>query len=144
MKFIPSRRRGDLRCARAHSVEALEPRTLLATFVVTTVENTGAGSLRQAILDANGAAGADNIVFNLGTFGPHVIQPRAVDPADPLTAAMPITGPVTIDGYTAVTSSPNTLATGNNAAIRIQLDGGLAPAGMAGLFIEGGGVEAGT
>ena len=140
--FTSGRRRGFIArsVARAHSVERLEPRTLLATFVVTNVENTGAGSLRQAILDANGAAGADVITFNIPGPGPHVIQPRAVNPADPLTAPMPISGPVLIDGYTQATASPNTLAAGNNAQIRVQIDGALAPAGVAGLFVDGSGV----
>lgn len=35
-----------------------------ATFTVSNTNNSGAGSLRQAILDANAAAGADTIVFS--------------------------------------------------------------------------------
>jgi hypothetical protein len=123
-----------------HLAERLEPRTLLATFVVTNTENTGDGSLRKAIEDANNAAGADVITFNIGGLGPFVIQPRAVNPNDALTAPMPITGPVLIDGYTQATASPNTLASGDDAQIRVQIDGGLAPAGMAGLFASGAGV----
>src|SRR5947208_11609084 len=37
--------------------EALEPRRLLSTFTVTTTDDAGPGSLRQAILDANALAG---------------------------------------------------------------------------------------
>ena len=37
-----------------------------ATFNVTTTADAGAGSLRQAILDANAAAGADTITFQAG------------------------------------------------------------------------------
>ena len=42
-----------------------------ATFNVTTTADAGAGSLRQAILDANAAAGPDTITFQagLGTIG---------------------------------------------------------------------------
>ena len=36
-----------------------------ATFVVTNLADSGAGSLRQAILDANAAAGADTISFSV-------------------------------------------------------------------------------
>lgn len=36
----------------------------MATYTVTTTADSGAGSLRQAILDANGNAGADTIVFD--------------------------------------------------------------------------------
>ncbi|MEP6923260.1 MAG: hypothetical protein ABI954_02240, partial [Pyrinomonadaceae bacterium] len=35
-----------------------------ATFTVTNTNDTGAGSLRQAILDANAAAGDDIIAFD--------------------------------------------------------------------------------
>ena len=38
---------------------------LLATYTVTNTDDSGAGSLRQAILDANGNAGADTIDFNI-------------------------------------------------------------------------------
>jgi hypothetical protein len=41
--------------------------TSAATFTVTTTADAGAGSLRQAILNANALAGTDNIVFNIGT-----------------------------------------------------------------------------
>ncbi|MCB1098707.1 MAG: hypothetical protein KDN22_24255 [Verrucomicrobiae bacterium] len=40
-----------------------------ATFVVTITADAGPGSLRQAILDANAAAGADIITFDLGVNG---------------------------------------------------------------------------
>ena len=45
------------------ALEALE-------IVVTNTNNTGAGSLRQAITDANAIAGADTIVFNIPTSDP--------------------------------------------------------------------------
>jgi len=38
---------------------------VLATYVVTNTNDSGAGSLRQAILDANANAGTDTIVFNI-------------------------------------------------------------------------------
>src|SRR5262249_42358883 len=37
-----------------------------ATFTVTTLNDSGVGSLRQAILDANATAGADTITFSSG------------------------------------------------------------------------------
>ena len=40
--------------------ERLEPRRLLATFVVTTTADDGPGSLRQAILDGRAAGGDDH------------------------------------------------------------------------------------
>ena len=40
-----------------------------ATFTVTNTNDTGPGSLRQAITDANAAAGADTIAFNVSGAG---------------------------------------------------------------------------
>jgi hypothetical protein len=40
-----------------------------ATFTVTNTNNSGAGSLRQAVLDSNAAATADTIVFDPAVFG---------------------------------------------------------------------------
>src|SRR5690349_12874209 len=60
-----------------------------ATFTVTTTNLTGAGSLSQAITDANGSAGADLIQFNIASGGLTI----------GLTNALPaITEAVTLDG----------------------------------------------
>ena len=47
---------------------------LLNNFEVTNVNDSGAGSLRQAILNANGLAGADTITFNISGTGVHTIN----------------------------------------------------------------------
>ena len=88
-----------------------------ATFTVTTTADSGAGSLRQAILDANTAAGADTIEFAIVGSGVQTIAPTSALPA--------IAGPVTIDGYTQPGASANTNAPeqGTNAAILIEIDG---------------------
>jgi hypothetical protein len=52
----------------------------------------GAGSLRQAILDANGSVGPDTIAFNIPGTGPFLIQPVTVLPS--------LVGEKTIDGTT--------------------------------------------
>ena len=44
-----------------------------ATFTVTTNADSGAGSLRQAITDANANPGADTINFNIPGAGVHTI-----------------------------------------------------------------------
>lgn len=49
--------------------ESLELRILLTTFTVTSLADSGSGSLRQAILDANSAAGDDEIIFQSGLNG---------------------------------------------------------------------------
>lgn len=85
------------------------------TFTVTNVNDTGTGSFRQAIIDANAHIGLDTIAFNIPGTGLHTIIPATVWPT--------ITDPVIIDGYTQPGSSPNTLATGDNSVHRIELNG---------------------
>ncbi|WP_435020358.1 putative Ig domain-containing protein [Tundrisphaera sp. TA3] len=58
-----SRRRDRLQ------VESLEGRQLLAQFIVNSIADSGAGTLRQAILDARGNADADTIVFSASLAG---------------------------------------------------------------------------
>jgi hypothetical protein len=64
----------------------------LSTFTVTNTSDSGPGSLRQAILDANATAQVDLIDFNIGGGGLQTIQPG--------TALPKIKRPVTIDGTT--------------------------------------------
>lgn len=62
------------------------------TFAVTNTADSGTGSLRQAILDANANPGADTIVFQISGSPPFTIN---------LSGALPaVTDPVTIDGAT--------------------------------------------
>ena len=72
-------------------------------------------SLRSAIEKANATVGADGINFNIPGIGVQTITPA--------TALPVISDPVTIDGYTQPGASVNTLATGNNAALQIELNG---------------------
>ena len=51
-----------------------------ATFTVINTLDSGAGSLRQAILDANAAVGADLISFSIVGTGPFTIQPLSALP----------------------------------------------------------------
>src|SRR5262245_21509212 len=75
---------------RCHlQVERLEPRTLLTTFIVSHNGDSGAGSLRQAILAANAADGKDVITFHIGT-GLQTIAPTTELPQ--------ITDAVILDG----------------------------------------------
>jgi len=88
------------------------------TFTVTTVADSGPGSLRQALLDADTfpAGGAHAIRFNIPGDGPHVIAPQAPLPIPALEA-------VVVDGYSQPGARANALVDGNNAVIRIVLDG---------------------
>jgi hypothetical protein len=61
-------------------LEALEGRWLPSTFLVTTTEDSGAGSLRQAILDANATPGTNEIDFAIGDGGVQTIRPATALP----------------------------------------------------------------
>jgi hypothetical protein len=84
-----------------------------ADFTVTNTNDSGPGSLRQAILDANVDAIPDQVRFNIPGTGLHTIN---------ATSDLPIiTQTVTIDGYTQPGSSPNTLPVGHNAVLAIKV-----------------------
>ena len=74
-----------------------------ATFTVTNTLNTGAGSLRQAVVDANAAAGADTIVFDPVVFStPQTITITTTIGINGVNDTLTITGPganlLTING----------------------------------------------
>jgi hypothetical protein len=75
---------------RAAMAEALERRTLMASIVVNSVADDGAGTLRQAITAANADPAADTITFDLGA-GAHTINLASALPD--LTTDMNISGP---------------------------------------------------
>ncbi len=140
------------RMAPRPRLEALEDRTLLSAYVVTTTADSGIGSLRDAINQINADTShalyasptnpnVDEIDFNItaesnaagyapgqatgfnATTGVATIQPQS--------ALAPITNAVIINGYTqgqgtSLAATPNTLAVGDNAAIKIDLDGSMA------------------
>jgi len=82
---------------------------------VVNTNDSGTGSLRQAVLDANAAPGS-SITFAIPGSGVHVITLT--------TGQLEIDHSMTIDGYTQTGASPNTLAVGNNAVILIEIDAG--------------------
>ena len=101
-------------------LECLESRLVLSTFTVTNVNDSGAGSFRQAITDANStpnAAGTtDMINFNIAGTGLHTIT---------ASSALPDIGEtVTINGYSQPGSKANTQATGAlNSVLLISVPG---------------------
>src|SRR5262249_43311555 len=105
-------------------LEQFEDRFAPAVFTVTNTDDGGPGSLRQAMMDAESTANAnvntpDEIHFNILGAGVHTIRPNQAFPV--------ITDPVIIDGYTQPGASPNTLAVGDNAVIKIEIDGSSVP-----------------
>ena len=112
--FRRSRARQERRF-RHPRVEALEARRLLTTYMVMNTNDSGDGSLRQAIVDVNGDTSLDTIDFAIPGSGIQTISPLSDLPA--------ITTPVTIDGYSQTGASRNTLAVGDNAVLTIELSG---------------------
>src|SRR5262245_12432318 len=86
-------------------LEAMEDRTVPSTFTVRNLLDSGAGSLRQAVLDANASPGADLIRF----------APAARDGAIALTSGeLAITDDLAIDG-----PGQNRLTLSGNNASRV-------------------------
>ncbi len=100
--------------------ESLEGRLLLSTYLVTNTNDSGAGSLRQAILDSNGNPGMNTIDFSIGS-GVQTISPASALPT--------ITVPVVLDG----TSQP-----GYSGTPLIELNGSQAGSNADGLRISAG------
>lgn len=89
-----------------------------ATFTVVNTADTGAGSLRQAIADANTAGGSNTIDFAIPGSGPFTIA---------LGSSLPtITSSLTVDGYSQSGSVANTNTPdqgGSNAVLMVQVSG---------------------
>jgi hypothetical protein len=99
-----------------------------ATFQVTTLSDSGAGSLRQAITDANAAAGADQILFKSGLSGQITLGG---------TKLPTVTGPVDISGP----GADKLAVSGNNTSGIFEIDivgGGFPPVSISGLTLRDG------
>jgi len=92
----------------------------LATFTVSNTNDAGAGSLRQAIIDANAAGGADVIDFSIGS------SARTITLASTLPT---ITGQVVIDATTQA---------GFGGTPLIEVKGAGSSGGIQGLTLSGG------
>jgi predicted outer membrane repeat protein len=85
----------------------LEPRALPATFVVSNLADSGPGSIRQAILDANANPGADVVQIPAGLTGTVTLTSGAITISDPLT----------ISGTGTMLKSPFVMTTNNNGRV---------------------------
>jgi hypothetical protein len=108
---------------------AVQRPTTPLVFTVTNTNDSGTGSLRQAILDAN-SMGGGTIQFTIPGSGVHTISPITVLPT--------ITQTVTIDGYTqsgaSVNTNPPTM--GLNTVLTIELNGQFSGSNFGGLIIN--------
>ena len=109
------------------------------TYTVTTTSNSGAGSLRQAITDANGSAGADTIEFNIPTSdGGYTVGPPDYWSISSLSAFPIVSDTLFIDGYTQPGAQRNTVpAPGiSDAVLKIEIRGDSSPSGTTMLSIS--------
>ncbi len=123
----------DTVSGQTSNVATVTIQVLPKTFVVTNTNDSGPGSLRQAVFYANqsNSAPPDTIDFDIPGTGPFVISPLSAFPT--------IIHPTIIDGYSQPGSSPNSLQQGDNAVILIHLDGLSAGFTSNGLTIAAGG-----
>ena len=77
----------------------------MAAFVVTNLNDSGPGSLRQMVLDANAAAGPDTIDFAAGLAGTLTLT----------TGELVLTDDVTINGDTSGDDRADITISGNNS-----------------------------
>lgn len=96
-----------------------------ATFIVTSTDDSGPGTLRQAIVDANASPGADRIEFDIPGAGAHMIQPVDALPA--------VEDPVEIDALT----QPGADCSSWPATLQVVIHGSKAPNGSNGLALSG-------
>jgi parallel beta-helix repeat protein/VCBS repeat-containing protein len=121
---------------------------LLNTYVVSNTNNSGAGSFRQAILDANAnSPAADTIQFNLLTSDPNYNTVTGVWTINIASALDPITGPTLIDGWSQAGWADRPLVELNGALTNPSTDGLVFTAGTSevrGLIIDLFGVGGGA
>jgi hypothetical protein len=123
------------------TLEAIEPRVLLANFTVLSTNDSGPDTLRDAITAANSNPGPDTISFDFpAANGPGVNYDSTTQLwTISITSALPtITDLVSIDGYSQNKAAQNKLATGFNAQVSVVLDGGVGGirSNFAGLTIQ--------
>ncbi len=105
---------------------------VIPAILVYNTDDSGPGSLRNAILYANSNTGADSILFNIPGEGPHTIQPGSLLPS--------INEPLIIDGYTqpGAINNSNPPGQGLNTVLMIEIDGTNAGTPATGLIIIAG------
>ncbi len=123
--------------------ERLERRVLLTTLVVTTTDDSGAGSLRQALLDANAIPGADEITFSISTSDTGFVDADSSlaggdAAADVFVIHLGSALPALTDDGTTIDGRTQTASTGdtNPFGPEIVLDGSTAGSGANGLTVS--------
>ncbi|MEP7044198.1 MAG: right-handed parallel beta-helix repeat-containing protein [Dokdonella sp.] len=95
------------------------------TFIVNSTGDSGPGTLRQAILDANAQTMTGEFLCS-GHQISFAIPGASVHTIQPLSALPPLLITINLDGFTQPGAVPNSAAQGNNSVLAIELDGSLA------------------
>ena len=109
------------------------PLARAVSYAVTNTNDTGPGSLRKAIDDANSNPGPDTILFSIPTTDPGYNQATGVWTIQPTSPLPTLYGGTTIDGATQTES----IGDKNPYGPEIELDGSNAGGSAVGLFIQG-------
>ena len=91
------RRKNRLTTRRHLVIEPLEHRRVLAVFTVTSLADSGSGSLRQATQDANDTLGADEIIFDGSLSGAIELTSGELEFTEGVEINGPGAGVITID-----------------------------------------------
>ncbi|WP_425397045.1 choice-of-anchor Q domain-containing protein [Aeoliella sp.] len=118
-------------------IEPLEHRRVLATFAVTNLDDSGVGSLRDAIAQANTQAGADEIVFEgVATSGTIALISGELEITESLSIVGPGQDALTIDAQHSSRVMSFTASTGD-----LGLSGVTITRGYSGGGSNGGGIQ---
>jgi CSLREA domain-containing protein len=129
MSHSQSRRLSPVRFRHRPRFDIVEDRTLLSSFVVSNTGDSGPGSLRQAILDANAAQAASTISFDPTAFA----TPQTITLTSGQLELSDTTGTETITGPAA-----GVTVSADGASLVFQVDSAV-KASISGLTITGGG-----
>ncbi|HEX8456950.1 MAG TPA: FG-GAP-like repeat-containing protein, partial [Pyrinomonadaceae bacterium] len=114
------------------NVSVLLNSCVVTEYQVTNTNDAGAGSLRQAIMDANAQAGTQTITFQIPGGGVKTITPLSALPA--------ITDAVVIDGFTqpGALAAGAPLLAGSGATLLVEINGQSVPTDTSGLVVNAG------
>jgi parallel beta-helix repeat protein len=141
-RFLRRSKSPALRRRVRPALERLEERDVPATFTVTNLNDAGAGSLRQAITNANGTGEPDAIVFQPGLKGTITLSTGQLNVTRPVTITGPGSAALTLSGNNA--SRIFLVDNGSTAIENFAISGMTLTKGQATGIPVGGGIDVGS